>query len=189
MNEDDDSAWNLEARNETPTQRLDRNWTELLQELRVLQTGVQLLTGFLLTLPFQQRFSTLGTTERAVYLAAVSAAVIATSLLTAPVSMHRAMFRRHRRRETVDLAHRMAIAGMAALGCAIIAVTLLIFQVLLGWGGGAAAGAVCAALLVALWLAVPLGARRGTPVAENPSSPRRSNVGAESGDSTNEASP
>jgi hypothetical protein len=157
MNGDDD--WNAAERNETPMQRLDRNWTELLQELRVLQTGVQLLTGFLLTLPFQQRFTTLDTAERTVYLVAVSASVTATAFLTAPVSMHRALFRRHRRREAVNLAHRMAMIGMGALGCAIITVTLLIFEVLLGWVWGLTAGAVCAALLVTVWLVVPLGAR------------------------------
>jgi O-antigen/teichoic acid export membrane protein len=156
-NGDDD--WNAAERNETPMQRLDRNWTELLQELRVLQTGVQLLTGFLLTLPFQQRFSTLDTAERTVYLLAVSAALIATAFLTAPVSMHRALFRQHRRREAVGLAHRMAVIGMAALGCAIIMVTLLIFEVLLGWVWGVVAAAVCAALLVTVWLVVPLSAR------------------------------
>jgi hypothetical protein len=159
-----DDDWNVQARSETPTQRLDRNFTELLQELRVVQTGVQLLTGFLLTLPFQQRFTMLAAPERAVYLIAVSASVVATAFLAAPVSMHRALFRRHRRRETVQLAHGMAIVGLAALGCAIIAVTLLIFEVLLGWGAGAAAGAVCTALLIVLWLIVPLAARKRTPV-------------------------
>ena len=52
-------GWDHDARSETPTERLDRNWSNLLQELRVVQTGVQLLTGFLLTLPFQQRFDIL----------------------------------------------------------------------------------------------------------------------------------
>jgi hypothetical protein len=162
--ERNDDAWNVEARNETPTQRLDRNFTELLQELRVVQTGVQLLTGFLLTLPFQQRFTELGSAERAVYLIAVAASVVATAFLAAPVSLHRALFRRHRRRETVQVAHVLAIVGLAGLGCAIVVVTLLIFEVLLGWGAGAAAAAVCTALLVVLWLAVPLAARRRAPL-------------------------
>ncbi len=66
-----DQAWDTAARSETETQRLDRNWLSLLQELRVVQTGVQLLTGFLLTLPFQQRFDVLDTTMRVVYLITV----------------------------------------------------------------------------------------------------------------------
>ncbi len=60
----DDAAWNRRVRDETETQRLDRNWSNLLQELRVVQTSVQLLTGFLLTLPFQQRFEELSTPRR-----------------------------------------------------------------------------------------------------------------------------
>jgi O-antigen/teichoic acid export membrane protein len=146
-------------RNETPTERLDRNWNDILQELRVVQTGVQLLTGFLLTLPFQQRFTKLTDTERGVYLTAVTASILATGFLQAPVSVHRALFRRHRRRETVELAHRLTIVGIVFLGCAVIAVTTLIFEVLLGWVGGTVAGAASAALLLALWLFIPLAAR------------------------------
>ena len=142
-------------RNETPTERLDRNWGDLLQELRVVQTGVQLLTGFLLTLPFQQRFAQLTSTERGVYLFAVAASIVATGFLEAPVSVHRALFRQHRRKETVELAHRLAIVGIAALGFAVVAVATLIFEVVVGWGGGVAAGCVTAALLLVLWLVVP----------------------------------
>jgi Family of unknown function (DUF6328) len=151
----DDESWDEQARNETPTERLDRNWGDLLQELRVVQTGVQLLTGFLLTLPFQQRFSSLSTAQRDLYLVAVGASIVATGFLQAPVSVHRALFRRHRRRQTVLLAHRLAIVGMIGLAVAVVAVATLIFDVLLGWGGGVAAGAVTAALLMTLWLLLP----------------------------------
>jgi hypothetical protein len=151
----EDDSWDENERNETPTERLDRNWGDLLQELRVVQTGVQLLTGFLLTLPFQQKFAQLSSTERAVYLIAVAASIIATGFLQAPVSVHRALFRKHRRKETVQLAHRLAIVGIVGLGCAVVAVATLIFEVLLGWGGGLAAGLATAALLIGLWLVVP----------------------------------
>ena len=67
-----DEEWNYRARHETETQRLDRNWAALLQELRIVQTGVQLLTGFLLTLPFQQRFADLTDFEVGVYLVTVA---------------------------------------------------------------------------------------------------------------------
>src|SRR5438045_490072 len=100
------------GRDETELERLDRNWNDILQELRVVQTGVQLLTGFLLTLPFQQRFTTLSRAERGLYLAAVAVSILATGFLQAPVSVHRALFRRHRRREQVLLAHRLAIIGI-----------------------------------------------------------------------------
>jgi hypothetical protein len=142
-------------RNETPAERLDRNWNDLLQELRVVQTGVQLLTGFLLTLPFQQRFTELSDAERVLYLVAVGLSIVATGFLQAPVSVHRALFRKHRRRETVALAHRLAIVGIAALGCAVVAVTTLIFDALHGWSAGMPAGAVSGVLLLVLWLVVP----------------------------------
>jgi hypothetical protein len=151
--EDDD------GRNETPLERLDRNWTELLQELRVVQTGIQLLTGFLLTLPFQQKFAALSDTDRAVYLSAVSSSIMATGFLQAPVAVHRAVFRRHRRKETVQFAHRLAIVGIVFLAFAVVGVTILIFDVLLGDVGGIVAGAVAGALLLVLWLVIPLGVR------------------------------
>lgn len=158
-----DDNRNEDDRHETPTERLDRNWNDLLQELRVVQTGVQLLTGFLLTLPFQQKFSQLNDTERGVYLAAVTSSIVATGFLQAPVSVHRALFRRHRRRETVQLAHRLAIIGIIFLACAVVGVTTLIFDVLEGGAGGAAAGATAGALLIVLWLIVPWRARLSAP--------------------------
>lgn len=152
-----------QERDETPTERLDRNWNDLLQELRVVQTGVQLLTGFLLTLPFQQKFAVLSDAERGVYLAAVSASILATGFLQAPVSVHRALFRRHRRKETVLTAHRLAIVGIVFLACAIVSVTTLIFDVLLGFTGGLVAGGLAAALLVTLWLVIPWSVRMRSP--------------------------
>ncbi len=98
-----DQRWDYRRRRETELERLDRNWTSLLQELRVVQTGVQLLTGFLLMLPFQQRFEVLGL--HTVYLATVAFSVGATILLVAPVGMHRLLFRRHRLVVLVSAAH------------------------------------------------------------------------------------
>lgn len=157
--DEDDESWNEQARHETPTERLDRNWNDLLQELRVVQTGVQLLTGFLLTLPFQQKFSQLSQVERGIYLVAVSASIVATGFLQAPVSLHRALFRKHRRKETVLVAHRLAIVGMVFLACAVVAVVLLIFEVVSGGGAGIAAGVCTAVLLLVLWLLIPQIAR------------------------------
>src|SRR6059058_4764882 len=108
---EDDDGIDSTGRKETEIERLDRNWTDLLQELRVVQTGVQLLTGFLLTLPFQQKFSRLTDGERGVYLFAVATSIVATGFLQAPVSLHRALFRKHRRKETVLAAHKLAIVG------------------------------------------------------------------------------
>jgi Family of unknown function (DUF6328) len=155
-----DDAEDAALRNETPTQRLDRNWAELLQELRIVQTGVQLLTGFLLTLPFQQRFESLTTGERILYLVAVSASLLAIGLLLAPVSLHRSLFRQHRRAETVHLAHRLAIAGIAALAVAIIAVASLIFAVVVGIAASVIATTATALMLGTLWLALPIITRK-----------------------------
>lgn len=153
-------------RHETPTERPDRNWTDLLQELRVILTGVQLLTGFLLTLPFQARFSQLSHTDRTVYLATAAASISATAFLQAPVVVHRALFQRHRRKETVMVAHRMAVLGMGLLGCAVVGVTFLIASVLLGGGAGAVAAAGALLLLLAVWVVLPLVARRRTHVGD-----------------------
>jgi hypothetical protein len=145
----------MTERNETPTERLDRNWAELLQELRVVQTGVQFLTGFLLTLPFQQRFLTLSTSERVVYLTAVGLAVLATALLITPVALHRVLFRQHERPELVAVAHRFALFGYWLLGLAITVVVLLIFDVTQSPTAGVAAAAVVFVVIVGLWGLLP----------------------------------
>jgi hypothetical protein len=79
------------------------------------------------------------------------------------VAVHRALFRRHRKKETVGLAHRLAIVGMFFLACAVISVTTLIFDVLLGWTEGLVAGGLATALLLTLWLAVPWSVRVRSP--------------------------
>jgi hypothetical protein len=155
-----DSDWDAEARGETPTERLDRNWDELLQELRVVQTGVQLLTGFLLTLPFQARFEQLGSTQQDIYLATVLTAVTATGFLIAPVSLHRMLFRRHARAVTVATAHRLALIGLGFLGLSVIGVVALVFDVVRGAAYGIGFGLGVAVLLLSLWLALPLHLRR-----------------------------
>jgi len=155
----DDLGWDDPARNETPTERLDRNWADLLQELRVIQTGVQLLTGFLLTIPFQSRFTDLTPFAHVVYLSTLSASVIATGLLIAPVSLHRILFRRHARRVTVATAHRLAQIGMVFLGIAIVGVVLLNFDVVAGLTAGIIAAAATVVLLAGLWVALPVSIR------------------------------
>jgi amino acid transporter len=143
-------------RHETPLERLDRNWVDLLQELRVVQTGVQILTGFLVTLPFQSRFTDLTTFQTTIYLVTLCLAVLAIGFLIAPVSLHRLLFRRHARRVTVDVAHRLAQVGIVLLGGAIVGVVVLIFDVVLGGGAAAIAGGAVAVVLLCLWAALPL---------------------------------
>ena len=154
-----------EDRHETATERRDRNWDELLQELRVTQTGVQILAGFLLTLPFQQRFSTLDDGQRAAYLVSLAAAVLATALLVAPVSAHRMMFRQRAKRELVAFADAAARIGLVALAVSIVAATFLIFDVVVGRGAAVTAASVAVVLFVVCWVALPLllGRQVGDP--------------------------
>lgn len=151
-----DAAWDEGVRSETATQRLDRNWADLLQELRVVQTGVQLLTGLLLTVPFQARFGDLTGFQREVYLATVGMSVAATALLITPVALHRSLFRQHARRWLVASSQRFALVGLALLGCAVIGVLVLIFDVVAGVVAAVFAGAVAVALFGSLWAALPL---------------------------------
>lgn len=151
-----DAEWDVAVRHETPTARLDRNWDDLLQELRVAQTGVQLLTGLLLTVPFQSRFRDLGPQQLTVYLITVSLSVLATGLLIAPVVLHRILFRQHARRTLVSAAQRFALAGFAMLGLAVVGVCALIFDVVLGANAGIAAGVVAFVAISLLWGIVPL---------------------------------
>jgi hypothetical protein len=146
-------------RHETATERLDRNWHDLLQELRVAQTGVQLLTGLLLTVPFQSRFADLVTHQRVVYLVATALSVLATGFLIAPVILHRVVFRRHGMKPLVAAGQRFALAGLTTLGLAVTGVVELIFDVVLGPVAGGIAGAAVLLVLGTLWVAVPLRIR------------------------------
>ncbi len=145
-----------EDRNETEAQRLDRNWSSLLQELRVAQTGVQLLTGFLLILPFQPRFAGLDSVMRVIYLVTVSCSIGATVLLVAPVSMHRLLFRRHRLKTLVTTSHIYAIVGTSLLGLALCGVAVIIFDSIVGRSGAWIAGGITLVALITFWYAMPL---------------------------------
>jgi hypothetical protein len=153
------SAWDSDRPQETETERLDRNWNDLLQELRVVQTGVQFLTGFLLTLPFQQRFTQLDSAARNVYLATVSAAVVATAALVAPVSAHRLLFRQHARSSMVTVAHRSALAGLVRLAVAVCGVVDVILTLVVSDAAGTIGAGVTATLYLGAWLLLPLRVR------------------------------
>ncbi len=154
-----DKQWDAD-RDETEAERLDRNWASLLQELRVTQTGVQLLTGFLLTLPFQQRFTVLDGTMRTIYLITVACSIGSTVLLVAPVGMHRVLFRRHRLDAIVSISHGCAVAGLVLLGVALTGVAVVIFDTVMGRTGAWVAGGCTLAAFVVLWFLVPLPLRR-----------------------------
>lgn len=151
-------------RDETRAERLDRNWSNLLQELRVAQTGVQVLTAFLLTLPFQSKFDELGDGERALYLATVCCSVLSAVLLIAPVGMHRLLFRRHQLGDLVDMAHRFAIAGLLLMGLALAGAVALVFSVVLGTLAAVIAGATVGLAFTVFWVVLPASMRRRNQV-------------------------
>lgn len=149
-----------DQRTETSAERADRNFGEILQELRVMQTGVQVLTGFLLTLPFQARFADLDSFQRLVYLILVVLSVATTGVLIAPVSAHRFTFRRGVKPELVTSADRVLRLGLVLLGVVVTGTTLLAFDVVVSRSAGLIAGGCVAVFLGVLWVLVPArGAR------------------------------
>ena len=139
---------------------LTRNWDELLQEIRVTQTGVQILTGFLLTVPFSNRFGDLTTFQRNVYLAVLAGSVLTTGLVVAPVAMHRVLFRQRRRELLVESGNRFAMAGLAMLALTVSGVVLLVVDIVLGSPQGWVAGGAILLMLTVLWAVVPRVADR-----------------------------
>lgn len=170
MHRDDDTVSTpphpaaLSDRRESHDERLDRNFSELLQELRVLQTGTQILAGFLLTLPFQARFADLSPLETAVFLVAVSLAVLTTILFVSPVAVHRSLFRQHRKDQLVASVHVLTRVGLVGLALTMAAVLMLVFTVVLDVRAGIAAGAAAIILFVVLGALLPALLRRRDPV-------------------------
>ncbi|MFT4295138.1 MAG: DUF6328 family protein [Micropruina sp.] len=156
MDPDRDRVTPAPERNETAAERLDRNWAELLQELRVTETGIQLLTGFLLILPFQSRFADLDPVLVGVFLAAVLLAVLATALVLAPVTAHRLLFRRHDKDLLVDMGSAMAKAGLVCLGLTVGLVATLVVGMVAGRTTGLVVGGVTLLVFLGLWLWLPL---------------------------------
>jgi hypothetical protein len=155
------------GRHETPDERADRNWNELLQELRVTQTGVQLLTGFLLTLPFQQRFADLDDVQVGIYLTLVLLAALTTVLVIAPVSLHRLLFQRHLKMTTVRTGHVIALAGLASLAMVVVGTVLLVFDVVVGRSTAIAVALAVLVVIVLGWLVGPLVFGRRAKLADD----------------------
>ncbi|GAA1883127.1 DUF6328 family protein [Asanoa iriomotensis] len=116
---------------ETEKQRWDRNFSDLLQELRVAQTGVQILFAFLLTLPFSNGFPRTTAFQKDVYVVALIAAACAAALIISPVAFHRALFRQGRKPELVRYAHKVATGGLFFMFIAIVASVLLVIDYVL----------------------------------------------------------
>lgn len=148
-----------DPRQESQAQRDDRNLAELLQELRVAGLGVQVLFGFLLSLPFTNRFTKLSHPQRELYLASLLLAAVSTALLVGPVAYHRLVFRRRQKEPLVRSANVMATLGLATVGLAVSAAILLVASFV----AKAAPAAIIAAIVVCtfggLWFVFPLTRR------------------------------
>jgi hypothetical protein len=149
-----------DERQESEAQRDDRNLSELIQELRVAGLGVQVLFGFLLSLPFTNRFSQLSAGQRHLYVACVVLSAVATTLLIGPVAYHRLVFRRGMKERLVRFANQLAILGLVAVAAAVLTAVLLLTWFVAGAGSAIVITAVVGVMLCALWFAVPLASRR-----------------------------
>ena len=144
--------------NRIPADQINRNWTELVQELRSTQTGVQVLTGFLLAVPFTDKFDTLDDVQRTAYLLVLSFAVAATAATLSPIAYHRILFRRGRRPWLVHTANRIARAGLVLASLTTCGVVFLIFDLTVGRSGGIIASVTAFVGYLVLWVLVPLRA-------------------------------
>lgn len=149
-----------DPRNESEAERNDRNLAELLQELRVAGLGVQVLFGFLLSLPFTTRFTRLNQGQRDLYLACLVLAAVATALLLGPVAYHRLVFRRGQKESLVRSASVMAILGLATVGLAVSAAVLLVTGFVASGFAAALITAFVFCVFAVLWFAYPLARRR-----------------------------
>ena len=140
---------------ESAKQRTTRKWNEMLQELRVAQTGVQVLTGFLLTLPFSQRFGELSQSDEVAYLVTVSASILASGLLVAPVAFHRVLFGKSEKDWLIKAANITARVGLFMLGVTMSGVIWLVFDLVVNVTAAVVATGLTAGLLVTLWLVLP----------------------------------
>jgi hypothetical protein len=147
------------AAEESESERINRNFAELLQEVRVAETGVQILFAFLLTLPFTQRFGDLAGRDIAAYAVSAVGAAVATVVLVAPVSFHRITFRQGRKPELVAFASLLALTGLICFGIALVGAAFLIADVVLGLGAGIGFAVLVTGLELALWIVLPLAKR------------------------------
>src|SRR3982751_5768555 len=142
-------------RYEDEKHRWDRNFGDLLQELRVAQTGVQILFAFLLTLPFSNGFTRTTPFQKYVVIGALLATAASTAMIISPVAFHRALFRQGRKPELVRHAHHMVTGGLAFLLVAMVSSVFLIVDFLLSRPMALILGGVTALFFVVLWAAFP----------------------------------
>ncbi len=143
------------GRSETPEQRADRMWSEMLQELRVMQTGAQLTAGFLLTLPFQNRFSHLTDHQQAAYLCLVVLSVLLTVLVLSPIAIHRRITGAHVKPRLVEVSKRLMQGVLGCLTLLVTGIAAFIFDVVLGTTAAVIVTASLGGLAVLLLIVLP----------------------------------
>jgi hypothetical protein len=143
--------------------RLARNMAELLQELRVVQTGVQILFAFLLSVAFAARFGGASTFERVTMIVTVGLTTVSAALLMAPAAWHRVYFREGRREDIIRWGSRFALIGMAFLAAAMTGAVLLVVDAVLGTVAAAVIASCAAVLFGAVWFVMPLARRSRAP--------------------------
>ena len=144
------------GRNETEDERLDRKWGDLLQELRVMQTGAQLTAGFLLTLPFTTKFPSLDDFQQTLFLVLVIVAALTTAVVITPVAVHRRISGEHVKERLVATAHKLVGVGLTLLAVLVTGIVVLIFDVVVDRTTALVVGGVVAAILASLLIALPL---------------------------------
>ncbi len=152
MTRNDDDPPSTHDRRETPTERQDRLWGDILQELRVMQTGAQLTSGFLLTLPFQSTFEDLSRTDKVIYLVLVCLSLLITGLVITAVAVHQRLSGRRMKERVVATGRTVVRTVIYALALLIVGIAVFTFDIVVGgiaaWIVGAAAGFVLLVLLV-----------------------------------------
>ncbi len=150
-------------RGETVNERADRNWNEVLQELRVLQTGTQILTGFLLALAFQPAFTELTTAQRIFYLTLVVLSAMSAIVALAPVALHRMVFRRGIKPTVVRYGHAALITALLTVSLLLVGVVAFVFDVVVGDTAAWVAAIALSAVIGITWVVVPAVLRGRRP--------------------------
>lgn len=148
-----------DGRDESAAERADRNWNEVLQELRVMQTGTQILTGFLLALAFQPAFGDLSNGQRTVYLCLVVLSALSSIVALAPVALHRMLFQQRAKPQVVAYGHAALVTALVTVSVLLVGVVGFVFDVVVDSQAAIIAVIALTLVILALWVAAPLTIR------------------------------
>lgn len=150
-----DDEWNREARGEDAVRRADRNFLDILQELRVAQTGVQILFALLLTVAFTNTFQEADDFQKTVYVITLTGCAVATALLIAPAAYHRVLFQRGMKTELVAVSHNLIRAGMAVLIVCVTGALMLVVDQVVDRPTAIVLSSAVAVVFLLLWFVLP----------------------------------